>query len=84
MICNFHQLPPLYIKNEGELNPQSPLTGFFTLLHVRVYDQGQASVDEYGSLLCVRAGGCGRWRAALPGTNDRDGHRHAYASAHAQ
>ena len=50
----------------------------------RVCDQGQASVDEYGSLLCVRAGGCGKWRAAFPGTNDRDGHRHAYASAHAQ
>jgi hypothetical protein len=60
------------------------LYAFFILLHVRVYDQGQASVDAYGSLLCVRAGGCGRWRAAFPGTSDRDGHRHAYASAHAQ
>ena len=41
-------------------------------------------MDECGSLLCVRADGCGRWRAAFPGTSDRDGHRHAYASAHAQ
>jgi hypothetical protein len=49
-----------------------------------VYDQGQASADEYGSLHCVRADGCGRWRVAFPGTSDRDGHRHAYASAHAQ
>jgi len=56
----------------------------FNLHYDRVYDQGQASVDENGSLLCVHAGGCGRWRAAFPGTNDRDGHRHAYASAHAQ
>ena len=60
------------------------LYAFITLLHVHVYDQGQASVDEYGSLLYVRADGCGRWRAALPGTSDRDGHRHAYASAHAR
>ena len=22
VICNFHQFPPLYIKNEDELNPQ--------------------------------------------------------------
>jgi hypothetical protein len=22
VICNFHQLPPLHIKNEDELNPQ--------------------------------------------------------------
>ena len=51
---------------------------------VRVYDQGRASVDESGSLLCVRGDGCGRWRVAFPGTSDRDGHRHAYASAHAQ
>ena len=59
------------------------LYAFFNL-HVRVYDQGQASVDEHGPLLCVCADGCGRWLAAFPGTNDRDGHRHAYASAHEQ
>ena len=60
------------------------ISQIFNLHYARVYDQGQASVDESGSLLCVRANGCGRWRAAFPETRGRDGHRHADASAHAQ
>ena len=64
--------------------PCPMLYAFFNLHCDCVYDKGQASVDEYVSLLCVRADGCGRWRAVFPGTSDRDGHRHAYASAHAQ
>jgi len=73
------------------LTPGSLLLAFYSMPYAFfnrhcdcVCDQGQASVDEYGSLLYVRADGCGRWRAALPGTSDRDGHRHAYASAHAR
>ena len=64
--------------------PCPMLYAFFNLHYDHVCDQGQASVDEYGSLLCVRADGCGRWRVEFPGTSDRDGHRHACASARAQ
>ena len=75
-------------ENSAIRDPKSALPNLqstiFNLLHDRVYDQGQASVDESGSLLCVRGDGCGRWRAAFPGTRDCDGHRHADASAHAQ
>ena len=43
---------------------------------------GPASVDVSVSWLCVRASGCDISRAACPGKCDRDGHRHACASAH--
>jgi hypothetical protein len=60
------------------------LYAFFNHHCARAYDQGQASVDESGSLLCVRGDGCGRWRAVFPETRDCGGHRHVDASAHAQ
>lgn len=65
-----------------QANASSSELRLVSLVCAHACDPDQASVDAHGSWLCVRASGCDIWRAAFPGTRDRDVHRHADASAH--
>ena len=45
VICNLHQLPPLHIKNEDELNPKSKICNLQSKIHPLRYASSHSLQD---------------------------------------